>query len=444
MKKVFSNSIILAILCAMLLSFTSCDEYKIKSNEKLKYYTSNAEDDFSSLIKQYNKICLEKYDESYQIEIIEFENNDDMCTKMSTEIMAGEGPDIISLNQNLPFEKLIENEAFLDINSLINNDETKDKIELDEYNSFIMNVGVYDGKRYIVPLSYGMDVLVSTQERLKQFNVSGNNGETLTYSNVSVKFSPFFNSTTNYSFVSNDSDTGLWFDHPMQLFSRFINSYIDFDNKSTFFTDDEFKDNLDIMREMVISTREDNSNALFDDLYINRSLPLITGKYAYYKSIGETPVVFRGLVKSDDIYSAFLEIGFAINNNTKLQEQAYAFIKYALSDDCQMRICGAKGNSLPASISFPLNNKAYEQLKYTASRVTDDDDRIIGIDNDFISTYMKIADYVNQCTLYRDASHSYYNLSVIGDIVDKYLSGDISKEKFIRQLTAATEIYLTE
>lgn len=70
MKKVFSNSIILAILCAILLSFTSCDEYKIKSNEKLKYYTSNAEDDFSSLIKQYNKICLEKYDESYQIEII--------------------------------------------------------------------------------------------------------------------------------------------------------------------------------------------------------------------------------------------------------------------------------------------------------------------------------------------------------------------------------------
>ena len=427
-----------------VFAFSGCGESTASSNSSKLTYCAYYEDAICDIIKRYNKYCTKHYDESYQIEIVEFESQEEMKLKMSTEIMAGEGPDIISLNQNLPFEKLIENEAFLDINSLINNDETKDKIELDEYNSFIMNVGVYDGKRYIVPLSYGMDVLVSTQERLKQFNVSGNNGETLTYSNVSVKFSPFFNSTTNYSFVSNDSDTGLWFDHPMQLFSRFINSYIDFDNKSTFFTDDEFKDNLDIMREMVINTREDNSNALFDDLYINRSLPLITGKYAYYKSIGETPVVFRGLVKSDDIYSAFLEIGFAINNNTKLQEQAYAFIKCALSDDCQMRICGAKGNSLSASISFPLNNKAYEQLKYTASRVTDDDDRIIGIDNDFISTYMKIADYVNKCTLYRDASHSYYNSSVIGDIVDKYLSGDISKEKFIRQLTAATEIYLTE
>ncbi len=28
--------------------------------------------------------------------------------------------------------------------------------------------------------------------------------------------------------------------------------------------------------------------------------------------------------------------------------------------------------------------------------------------------------------------------------VDKYLKGDISKDKFIRQLSAATEIYLTE
>lgn len=444
MKKVFSNSIILAILCAMLLSFTSCDEYKIKSNEKLKYYTSNAEDDFSSLIKQYNKICLEKYDESYQIEIIEFENNDDMCTKMSTEIMAGEGPDIISLNQNLPFEKLIENEAFLDINSLINNDETKDKIELDEYNSFIMNVGVYDGKRYIVPLSYGMDVLVSTQERLKQFNVSGNNGETLTYSNVSVKFSPFFNSTTNYSFVSNDSDTGLWFDHPMQLFGRFINNYVDFKNKVTLFYSDEFNYNLDTMSEMVKISEKNTSDVLFDDLYTNRSLPLIVGKYGYYMSIGETPIMLRGLVKSDDVYSAFVEIGFAINNNTKFREQAYAFIKYVLSYDCQIKMCGAKGNSFSSSISFPVNKKAYEQLKDKASKVTDDNDKIIGIDNDFINTYMEIANNVNTCTLYRDVSHSYYNSSVIGDIVDKYLSGDISKEKFIRQLTAATEIYLTE
>ena len=41
-------------------------------------------------------------------------------------------------------------------------------------------------------------------------------------------------------------------------------------------------------------------------------------------------------------------------------------------------------------------------------------------------------------------SDTYFNSSVISDIVDKYLNGDISKEKFIHQLTAATEIYLKE
>ena len=54
-----------------------------------------------------------------------------------------------------------------------------------------------------------------------------------------------------------------------------------------------------------------------------------------------------------------------------------------------------------------------------------------------LAVYARISNYKN-------LKNTYYNSTVIGDIVDKYLSGDISKDKFIRQLTAATEIYLTE
>lgn len=59
---------------------------------------------------------------------------------------------------------------------------------------------------------------------------------------------------------------------------------------------------------------------------------------------------------------------------------------------------------------------------------------------------MGIIDDISGCTLYnyKNLKTTYYNSTVIGDIVDKYLNGDISKEKFIRQLSAATEIYLTE
>ena len=55
-------------------------------------------------------------------------------------------------------------------------------------------------------------------------------------------------------------------------------------------------------------------------------------------------------------------------------------------------------------------------------------------------------DNITECSLYSfyDLSDTYYNSTVIVYIVDKYLNGDISKEKFIRQLSAATEFYLTE
>ena len=63
-----------------------------------------------------------------------------------------------------------------------------------------------------------------------------------------------------------------------------------------------------------------------------------------------------------------------------------------------------------------------------------------------IRDYKYIINNITKCNLYsfNCLSDTYFNSSVISDIVDKYLNGDISKEKFIRQLSAATEIYLTE
>lgn len=61
-----------------------------------------------------------------------------------------------------------------------------------------------------------------------------------------------------------------------------------------------------------------------------------------------------------------------------------------------------------------------------------------------MQTYINAIEKINNCSLYMNVLDSYYNSSVIGDITRKFLNGDISKDKFIRQLTSATEIYLTE
>ena len=219
MKKVFSNSIILAILCAMLLSLTSCDEYKIKSNEKLKYYAINNEDSVCvELIQKYNNYCLKNLDESYQIEIVEFDSEDTMLTKISTEIMAGKGPDIISLNQKLPFEKLIDNGSFADIDELA--ELYKSDIDFDDYNSTIMDCGIYNGKRYIIPIAYCPNILITTQEILDKYNLENTN---FSFKELEIRLS---DKDHSYALFGNKDET-------YKFFLSYVNEYVDFSAKNT-------------------------------------------------------------------------------------------------------------------------------------------------------------------------------------------------------------------
>lgn len=393
MKKSVVSLFLLVLI--VIMNFVGCTESENFGDVKnrMTYYTSNDSDDFCDLIKIYNNYCLQNYDKSYQIAVLKFASEDEINTKLSTELMAGKGPDIISINQKLPFEKLLNNGTFLDVNKLCDNNTQADKIDFNNFNSAIMKCGIYNGKRYIVPLFYGTDVFVSTQEKLKKFNIPCDNHTVLTYKNLSEKFSSFSNEKANFGFISGYNDTNSMFNYPMHLFNRFINNYVDFENKVTYFESDDFKSKLDTMCRLLNASKEDFPDFIFDDLF---------------------------------------------------KKQAYAFLKFALSEDVQTKMCGAKGISYSANISFPVNKKAFEQAKYSASKQADDDGKIIGIDNDFMQTYINAIEKINNCSLYMNVLDSYYNSSVIGDITRKFLNGDISKEKFIRQLSAATEIYLTE
>lgn len=358
MRMLKKISVCILIVLSVVL-YSVCSNFDNNERTKLKYYTADKGDAYDALlIKQYNKFCLENYDESYQIEIISFENEDDMNTKISTEIMAGKGPDIITLNQTLPFEKMIDNKSFLNINKLNTNNE----IDFNDYNSVVMDAGVYNGQRYIIPLSFGMNVLMSTKEKLNQFNISLDNGTPLTYNDIDSTFSNFFSAKTSFVFISNDNESSMY-DNAMQLFGRFINSYVDFENKTSYFDNEEFSTNVETMKQLVKNSDKDTYDTLFDDLNILNSLPTVNYSYYSNKLDGETKIVCRGLSKNKEDYSGYMEMGFAINANTKLKDQAYAFIKYALSEESQTRLCGLDKNHYWAGITLPVNNKVYEKSK---------------------------------------------------------------------------------
>lgn len=438
-------------------AFSGCGESTASSNSSKLTYCAYNEDAICDIIKRYNKYCTKHYDESYQIEIVEYDSLEEMYTIMATEFMSGDGPDIISLDQPLPFEKLIENHAFADVDELINTYGSN--IDFNDYNTKVMESGIVNRKRYFVPFFYCPNIFISTQEKLKEYDL---NFSDFSYKELSRQLSQ---EKVSCSLFGNESDN-------YSLLYSFIDSYVNFDNKTTNFDTNSFLENIDYIKKLI---NNDNTNEnVYYDLYNSEnngcilSTPrLLFGgtiggvKTAYYNIFlqNKTPAILPNFSYENKI-TAYVECGIAINQNSDKKDKALRFIEYCLSEDVQEYWCGSrsdKGFSGTNEISLPVNNKAFdyavevetgEEWDYNEDGEFDEEEKEFSenVDSIFWKDYLGITDDISGCTLYnyKNLKTTYYNSSVIGDIVDKYLSGDISKEKFIRQLSAATEIYLTE
>ena len=372
-----------------VFAFSGCGESTASSNSSKLTYCAYYEDAICDIIKRYNKYCTKHYDESYQIEIVEFESQEEMKLKMSTEIMAGEGPDIFSLSQKLPFEKLTDSKTIADVNELIS--EFSYDIGIDNCDSKIMDAGVIDGKRYFIPLFYSPDVFITTEETLNKYNLTSSE---FSFKALSEKLSK---NKKEYSLFGSADDN-------IAFFYSFLDQYIDFNSGNTEFNSDKFSEDLDSIYSLIKNdTTDENVNYfLYENInngasILYKEMPAFSGivrTYSCLKYLGSTPVFVNNYNIDDDSISASTDVGIAVNDNCKNKEKA---------------------------IVETAESAAIRDYKYIINNIT-------------------------KCNLYsfNCLSDTYFNSSVISDIVDKYLNGDISKEKFIHQLTAATEIYLKE
>lgn len=466
MKKLLSA--MLALLC---LSLCSCAlKTDNKSTEKLTFYILKEnvwEDGYSfynpltEIIKHYNKQSGVT-GTPYEIEIVEFDSTKLMFEKMSTEIMAGGGPDVFSIDYNLPFEKLIRNGAFADINEI--NDGS---VCFDEYNPAVVNVGVFDGKRYIVPVFYKPRILRTGTRIADTFNLPKTQGATITYDDIDEVFKSYFADPQGFDFIY---AADFFTSNAKPFIYDYIASCINFDEGKAYFDTPQFRKNIESIKNII--SHSSDSYEIFDDgveckqlfegwmnLKVTDAQQLGRSKKSQQDDkniIGDMlikeykPIVYNAITNDKNTFSANIECAVAVNANSDKKDKAFAFIKYLLSEDAQEYWCGDKdGSNYGGSnmITLPVNKKAFTHHLEKALEITDEYGSVIGSDNEFnafAKAYQKIIGNINDVSLYYNTANSYYSKNVIGDIVAKYLNNEISQDKFIRQLTAATEIYLTE
>lgn len=442
MKKIISAFLILQLVFVSF-TFSGCHKNTTLNDSRcLKYYTY-CEDSICDLINKYNKYCTVNYNDTYKIEIIKFDSEEEMKLKMSTEIMAGEGPDIFSLSQKLPFEKLTDSKTIADVNELIS--EFSYDIGIDNCDSKIMDAGVIDGKRYFIPLFYSPDVFITTEETLNKYNLTSSE---FSFKALSEKLSK---NKKEYSLFGSADDN-------IAFFYSFLDQYIDFNSGNTEFNSDKFSEDLDSIYSLIKNdTTDENVNYfLYENInngasILYKEMPAFSGivrTYSCLKYLGSTPVFVNNYNMDDDSISASTDVGIAVNDNCKNKEKLLPFIKYCLS-------CDVQKNMSEECMYLPVNSDAMEKCIDSIDEVIDFEDIIVSdkekaivetAQSAAIRDYKYIINNITKCNLYgfNYLSDTYFNSSVISDIVDKYLNGDISNEKFIRQLTAATEIYLKE
>lgn len=440
----------------LMLTFVGCGDNKNSDYEFLGK-TSNEDTSYTEqlsyysydnyvpkIIDDYNKACINAGRSEYKINVIQFENAQKMQTKMSTEIMSGGGPDLFTLNQDIPFEKLIRGGIFADVNEIVDSDTAEDKIDFNDYNKIVMDSGVYNGKRYFVPVSYMVDIVMLSKYTLKNYKIDIKQGESLTFKNLDKDFEKFFKNRKKNSYFLDYCDQEYYYsDDLTPLFKRLINSYIDRDNKKIYFNSDEFRNILKTFKKIKAS-----SGAKHDELG-NVNITLIEENSFFASSFRnmcnavnpDYYVLAKGFTKEKDDYNAYVESGFAFNRNCHKTEKMLDFMKYVLNQERQERMVGAKGSSY-GDYCHPVHNKAFEKAIETCGRQDYYWNDAYSADSDLMKSYINICQKVNHCELTK--VNDYFVNTVAGELIANYLDGKLSDSKFIRNLNSAAEIYLYE
>lgn len=457
---------IIIILCSILTACTDSGAYN--DSDRLTVYAVNENDMLVRFLKKFNAYCNVNDREDDCVEFVYFDSYEEYEAKLNAEIMAGKGPDVLALSQNLPIEKLINNNNLLDLNEVIYSQNPE--FNFDNYNKVVMDSGVFNGKRYILPLYYCPDFLVTSNSRLEHLGVE-------------------LDGTTFLSLCDdiNQDEPDCYLVHPDfgdNFFYSFVNQYIDIRKGTTEFETDEFKNLAPIFRKALVGDSYDDFSSYDAFSETNREYLLDSfengfnagsfGAFArsYLRSSNyiiedsiekatDNEKLFYPNFNREEKLSATVEFGLMFSSNCKKYDKVMKLVEYMLSFDSQSYYCGGREGD-PESTSgggwLPVNLEVYDAsyknaLEYRIDEYYNESgkvtlsDEVIEKKNQALSEYYRpLLEDITTCSLYdfESITNTYISKNVLKSPINSYLKGDITLDTFISRLTSSVNTYLSE
>ncbi len=383
-----------------------------------------------------------------KVDIVAFDDIGKLRQRFSSEVSAGEGPDIVYFDSYLisNLHNLLKAGAFCDLQQFFDKDESFD---IKNYNKKVLDCGLYNGKRMFVPINYHIPVFFTTKELLKKINIDLTTGD---YSQKS-----FFSKIDPYvSKIKNEKDKYI-FSQPMDIGDYIAGSGLDFvdhEKKEVYFDKPEFIElmkNLKLINKLCPTTdvmqkyrnQEYDMLKSGDILFINNLSLFNPNNFILYNSFtkhlfNQTPEVFpMPTYTGDNKLVAIADKCMAINSNSKNKQQAYNFLMIALSEKIQ---------SDDLLFNLPVNNEVLNKLIEKAKERESEEAAMNGIKfimeplpEGLAKDYLGIINKVDRC--------EFVDSNVIDfmfNSLQPYFEDKSSIENSINEMKNKIKVYLNE
>lgn len=302
----------------------------------------------------------------------------DYINKINTELMSGNGPDIIAMDI-VPIYKYVNNGQLENLQYYMDNDEN---FKLDEYRKNIFDALKYKGGQYVFPIDYSFNYYEYDSTLLDeevQSNFQGYKGYTIS-SLIEIANNSFEKNSDKKMFgITNKPNQEInMFNELME--ENYI-QYVDLENKKANFTDGKFVELLEKAKEYeekgyVIKTTSGESKSISDfetntenrNFYKFKGNMSLVTSYLIRDGIDISIPLFgteASIEKNDKIAGIQMgengsvkfsyTQGYGINSASKNKSLAWEFIKFLVSEEMQENLQLLFPSGLT---NLPINNDA--------------------------------------------------------------------------------------
>ncbi len=423
-----------AVMAAvMLLTLSSCEKPQKTeldtsgtidtgdNGEPLVLYTTSEHTYLAKGAKRYNAVKGKD-----EVVVKTFDNREKLDQALNTEVLAGKGPDLIDCNEviSYAFMPFANNDMFVDLTPYFN----RAGVDLSQYNEIVMDSGIVNKKRVMVPLSYFVPAYVSTEETLKKYDIPTDfNFLTSDYSRILTDK------------VKADPDVVLMPQITANI-EYSLNYFMDYNTNTCTFATEEFKKLLENTKEVYDITKNDFK--IMTQYEGDSILALHAGSFIFsYTMIRPTALLEEEVSKlprdsvprvypaadckhSSGSYAVIFD-GVAISKNSKNKLRAFSFIEFLLSDTIQADIGISSG--------FPVKKDVVEKEKEEFSK------RSYALNDQTKKDILSYGEVTSALFLDNKFIHE-----ILRPVLQPYWDGASDIDTTVEQLQNKAELYLNE